>query len=253
MGAATRAPKMPMRNPRRSMAGLLTWGRYKTFNPLMPAEHQGLDRKHQGVDAQDQRVHQPDGVHGMKREALKSPDPRLGDLVVMAAVGIGDAAASRRDAVEAPFVKGLQEDEDRARADHLLRINELLAAAELAGGDEVLHSGHYEGDDRPRLGHAGGLRDHADLHDLRLDLTEAGLQALPSGAFRNQDARRTHEWVHDVTDAQGELLHASGYAGPNHGFVELHLRLRQSCLSAGLLGRKEGGDLGLGRLFRGGS
>ena len=44
--------------------------------------------------------------------------------------------------------------------------------------------------------------DHSDLHDLRLDLTEAGLQAALSGAFRDQDAGRAQERVDDVAHPQ---------------------------------------------------
>ena len=64
-----------------------------------------------------------------------------------------------------------------------LRIDQLLAAAELTGCDVVLNAGDdhgmiFQGSD------AGGFGDHPGLYDLGLDLTEAGLQAVLTCTLR---------------------------------------------------------------------
>jgi hypothetical protein len=92
-------------------------------------------------------------------------------------------------------------------------VDQLLAAAELAGGNVVLHVGHHHRDDGERLGHAGDFGRHSGLHDLRLDLIEAGLQAALPGAFRNEHAGRPHQRIDDVADAQDELLDSPVHAG----------------------------------------
>ena len=154
--------------------------------------------------------------------------------------------------VEPALVERLEKDQDGSRPRHLLRVDQLLAAAELAGGDEVLHAGDHHRDDRPGLRDAGGLGHHADLHDLRLDLPKAGLQAPLSGAFRDQDPGRAHERIDDVADPQGELLHPPADAGPDDGLRQIRFGLGQRGFGARLLGREERGDLRLGTLFGGG-
>ena len=84
--------------------------------------------------------------------------------------------------------------------------------------------------------------DHAGLHDLRLDLAEAGLQASLARALRDQDAGRAHQRIDDVAHAQEELLHAPAHAGADDGLVQLHLGLGQLGFGAGLLGREHGRD-----------
>ena len=69
----------------------------------MAAEYERLDRKHESLDAQDQRVHQSDRVDRVKGESAHGADAGRRELVVMARVGIGDAAAARGDAVETAF------------------------------------------------------------------------------------------------------------------------------------------------------
>ena len=91
------------------------------------------------------------------------------------------------------------------------------------------------------------LGHHSDLHDLRLDLPKAGLQASPTGTLRDQDPGRTHERVDDVADPQRELLDPPAHAGADDGLVQLHLGLSQRGFGAGLFGREEGGDPRLGR------
>jgi hypothetical protein len=165
---------------------------------------------------------------------------------MIAAICIGDAAAAGRHAVEPAFVERLEKDEDGARTGHLLRLDQLLATAELASSDEVLHLRDDHGDDRPGLRYARDLGRHSDLHDLCLYLPKAGLPALPPGTLRDQDPARTHHRVDEVAHSQGELFHAPAHAGPDDGLGQLHFRLGERGFGAGLLGWQESGGPRLG-------
>ena len=46
------------------------------------------------VDAQDHGMHEPDGIHRMENDAPSGTDVLRGDHIVVAGVGIGDAAAA---------------------------------------------------------------------------------------------------------------------------------------------------------------
>ena len=151
-----------------------------------------------------------------------------------------------------PLKSGSRYDEQRAGPRHLLRIDQLFAAAELAGRDVVLDIRDDHRNDGERLRDAGDLGDHSALHDLRLDLPKAGLQASLPRAFRNQDPGRTHQRIDDVADPQDELLHAPAHAGADDGLVQLHLCLAERCFGAGLFGREHGGNPRLDTLFCGG-
>ena len=158
--------------------------------------------------------------------------------IVIVGIGIGDAAAARRHAVNAAFVERLQKREKRARPGYLLRFNQLLTAPNLAGGNVVLHIRHHHRDDRERLRDAGDLGNHPDLHDLRLDLAETRGKKRPT-CLRDQYAGWTHHRIDEVADTQHELLDAPIHAGADHGLVEIDLCLREGCLGAGLLGRQQ--------------
>ena len=69
---------------------------------------------------------------------------------MVAGVGIGDAAAAGGHAIKPAVVQGLEKNQDRSRPGDLLSVDELLATAELAGGDEVLNVGDHHRNDRPR-------------------------------------------------------------------------------------------------------
>src|SRR4051812_3661841 len=97
------------------------------------------------------------------------------NFVMVTRIGIGDAAAARRHAFESAFVKRLKKNKKRAWLGHLLRINELFAAAKLSGGNVVLHTGHHHRDDCKWFGYASDFSGHSDFHDLSLDLPETGL------------------------------------------------------------------------------
>src|SRR6266850_1630829 len=103
---------------------------------------------------------------------------------------------------------------------------------ELARRDVVLHVGDHHRDDRKRLGHACDFGDHSGLHDLRLDLAEACLQASPPGALGDEEPGRTHDRGDDVAGPERELLHAPVHACADDRLIQLDLRLSQRGLGA---------------------
>ena len=122
--------------------------------------------------------------------------------------------------------------------------------ADLTGGDDVLDLGHHHRDDRQRLGDAGDLADHADLHHAGLDLSETGQEARDP-AFGHEDAGGPQHRVDHVAGAQRELLDDAVRARDDQRAVERHLRLGQ----LGLGGRDARGkldvELGLHRVAGG--
>src|SRR5215211_5330518 len=196
-------------------------------------------------------MHEPDGIHRVENDAPHSADVLRGDHIVVAGVSVCDAAAARQHAIKPALVERLEKDQNGSGPRHLLWVNQLLATAELASGDEVLHVRDHHWDDRHRLRHASDLGRHSDLHDLRLDLPKARLQAALSGAFRDQDPGRAQERIDDVADPEGELLHLPADASPDDRLRLICFGLGQRGFGAGLFGWKEGRDLGLGTLFGG--
>ena len=91
-------------------------------------------------------------------------------------VGVHDAARPRRYVVEAAFVHGFEEREERAGLANLGQVDKLLPSLELTSGDVVLEIRDDERNDRERLGIADRLRRHPDLQHLRLYLTETGME-----------------------------------------------------------------------------
>ena len=85
-------------------------------------------------------------------------------------------------------------------------LDELLTGAYLTGGYVVLYSRDNHRNDRQGIRYAGDLSGHADFHDLRLDLPEAGKNAPLSGLGRNKDAGRAAERIDDVADATPDKL-----------------------------------------------
>jgi hypothetical protein len=67
---------------------------------------------------------------------------------------------------------------------------------------------------------------------------EAGYEYLAPGFGGNQQARRAHERIDDVADAERELLHMAGDAGVDNQFVQLDLCLLEGGIGAGLLCRQ---------------
>src|SRR5829696_2132677 len=196
-------------------------------------------------------MHEPDGIHRVENDAPRRADILRGDHIVVAGVSVRDAAAARQHAIKPTLVEGLEKDQNGSRPRHLLWVNQLLATAELASGDEVLHVRDHHRDDRHGLRHAGDLGRHSDLHDLRLNLPKAGLQAALSGAFRDQNPSRAQERIDHVADPEGELLHLPADPSPDDRLRLICFSLGQRGFGARLFGWKERGDLRLGTLFGG--
>src|SRR5712672_395524 len=106
-----------------------------SLEPSVTAEYQRLDRQQKGLDPQQQCMHQSDAVDDMQTDFPTCAGLLCDDLLVIAGVGVDDAAAAGRHAVETALVERLQKHEERARPGDALRLDQLLAAAELAGGD----------------------------------------------------------------------------------------------------------------------
>src|SRR5262245_40378632 len=107
----------------------------------MSAEHQRLERKHQCLQPEDQRVHEAEGVDCMKHYGAERACVLRDDDVMIVGIGIGDAAAARCYAVKAAFEERLEKDQERAGSCHLLSLDQLLSAPELARGDIILDVG----------------------------------------------------------------------------------------------------------------
>ena len=133
-----------------------------------------------------------------------------------------------RHAVQTALIKRLQKDQERARLRDLLGFNQLIAGADLTGGDVVLHPRYDHRNDGQGFGGTGCFGGHADLDHLRFKLPEAGLKRMSSASGWDQDTGRSHERIDDVADPKNELLHPAGHAGINNRFVQIDLR----CLSA---------------------
>src|SRR6476660_1018473 len=142
----------------------------------------------------------------MQPEALERTEFPRRDQFVIAGVGVSDTTAAGRHALQPALVDRLHGNENGARLRDLLRLDQLFAAPELACRDVVLHIGNYHRNDRPRLGNAGGLGHHSDLHDLSLELPKPRRESTPSRTLRNQNAGRPYHWIDDITRPQSELL-----------------------------------------------
>lgn len=123
----------------------------------MTAEHQVLERKDQRLEPQNKRMDQCKCIHDMKNQATEKTGVLIGDDFVITRISISDAAAAGRHVIDSAFKHRLKRHKERAWAGDLLHIDQLLAAAELASRNEILHGGYHHGDDAERRGHAGDL------------------------------------------------------------------------------------------------
>ena len=57
-------------------------------------------------------MHEAGGIDDMQRNTLQRAGLRIGDHVMVAGIGIDDAATARRNALETILVERLQEDEN---------------------------------------------------------------------------------------------------------------------------------------------
>ena len=102
------------------------------LNLSMAAEHERLERKHECLQPEDQRVHQAEGINGMKRDRPEGACVFRNDGVVIVGICIRNAAAARRNAIDATLKERLEIDEQSAGFRHLLQFDQLFTAAELA-------------------------------------------------------------------------------------------------------------------------
>src|SRR4029079_19098912 len=119
---------------------------------------------------------------------------------------VGDAAAARRDALETALVQRLKEDKDRTWPLRILKLNQLLAALDRAGGDVILHIDDNQRNDLPWLGDASRFREHSYLHHLGFNLTDPALQPTLAGVIRNHHAGRSHDLGDKIARPKEELF-----------------------------------------------
>ena len=96
----------------------------------MSAEHEGLEGKHDRLEPQNQGVDQREGIHNVQGRTPHGAGVLRHDHVVVVGVGVGDAAAAGRYAVEPAFIERLKQRQKRAWLLHLLRFDQLLASPE---------------------------------------------------------------------------------------------------------------------------
>src|SRR3954465_11356558 len=111
-------------------------------------------------------MNEPHGVDAVQDQTAYGAHVLGPDALVVACVGVHDAAAAGDHAVEAVLVEWFEKHENGPRPGNLLGVDHLFAAAELTSRNEVLDAGDHHRDDGPGLGCARGLGRHPDLHDL---------------------------------------------------------------------------------------
>src|SRR5262245_19295586 len=100
-------------------------------------------------------MNEPQGIDGVKSQTLYEASLLRSDRVVIVGIGVGDAAAAWRYPVQSTGVERFKIRQKGAGPGHLLRIDQLLAAAELSGGDELLNVGDHHRNNGEGLRHAG--------------------------------------------------------------------------------------------------
>lgn len=116
----------------------------------------------------------PHRVDDVQEKPAKHADILRLQRVVIAGIGIGNATAPRRDALQRTGKERFEEDGQRSRLRQLLHVNKLVRGPQLPSGNDVLYLGDDHRNDGEGFADAGGLGDHACPHHLRLDLVEAG-------------------------------------------------------------------------------
>src|SRR5262249_2312224 len=171
------------------------------------------------------------------------------DRVVVVGIGVSDAAAARRHAVEPALIERLEKYEKGARPRNLRCVDQLFAATKLASSDKILHIRDHHWDDGPGLRYTSSFGNHSRLHNLPFDLAEAGEQNSLAGALRDQDSGGTHERIHHITHSQRELLHTPAHAGSDDRLVQVRFGLCQLGFGTGFLGREKRRNSLLGGLL----
>ena len=166
-------------------------------------------------------------------------------------VGVCDTAAASCHSIEPAFVERLKCHEKRARSRDLLCVEQLLAAAELACGNIVLHIRDHHRDNGPGFRCTGDLGYHSNLHDLRFDLPEASVE--PTSTCGDQNSSRSHHRIDHIAGPERKLLYAPVHTGTDDGLLKFYLGLRHRCFCTGLLCGQKGGNPLLRLLFCSGS
>ncbi len=96
-------------------------------------------------------MHQSNRVDRVQANPLQRAGIFFRDNLMIAGIGIDDAAASGGHSLHAALIDWLQEYQNRAWSHDILRLKKLLSAAELAGCDIVLDTRDNHRDDCPWL------------------------------------------------------------------------------------------------------
>jgi hypothetical protein len=86
----------------------------------VPTEHEGGEGKHQRLESQNQGMHEPEGVYGVKHNTSHSAGVFGYDQIVIIGICVGDAAAAGCYIVEPAFVERLKSNKKGALPCHLL-------------------------------------------------------------------------------------------------------------------------------------
>src|SRR3954452_6857723 len=96
-------------------------------------------------------MNEPHGVDAVQDQTPYGAQVLGPDTLVVACVGVHDAAAAGDHAVEAVLVEWFEEHEKGPRRGSVLVVDQLFAAAELTSRNEVLDPGDHHRDDGPGL------------------------------------------------------------------------------------------------------
>jgi hypothetical protein len=117
-----------------------------------------------GLESQNQGVYGRECIHSVKSDASQRARVFGGNQFLVVRIGVGDTTAAGCYAIEPAFVQRLEKDKKGARLRRLSRLDQLLAAAELAGGNVVLHVRDHHRDERHRVGSNRRGQAGAPLH-----------------------------------------------------------------------------------------
>jgi len=94
------------------------------------AEHKILKRHDECLEPQNQGVDKCERIDDMQRSCPQGARVLGHDDVVVAGIGVCDADAAGRHAIEAPFVERLEKHQQGAGTTNLLHVQQLFTAAD---------------------------------------------------------------------------------------------------------------------------
>src|ERR1044072_3331264 len=98
----------------------------------MTRQNERLNRQEQRLNSQNHRMYKSNGIDHMQGKPPNRTNVWIGERVVIVGIGVGDATASRRHAIEPSRIKWLQKDRQGARLGRLLNVDELIRRAQLS-------------------------------------------------------------------------------------------------------------------------